>query len=437
MLHVSTAYPNPDAVLTRLIKVVEAIGRRISYLALLLENPRALEHLARLCSASSLVAERVARSPLLLDELLDSRIFTEAPTRESMTEELEQMLEGIGIDDLERRMDTLRAFQQAAVLRIAVADITGMLPLMKVSDRLTELAEIVLASALDTAWNHMVTKHGRPWCGSPDTRRECGFAIVGYGKLGGLELAYGSDLDLVFLNDSDGEQAETDGEQPLDNAVFFARLGQRIVHLLATPTAVGVLYEVDTRLRPSGTSGLLVSSVASFEAYQRDEAWTWEHQALLRARPVAGSPGIGDAFVRIRRSILGGERDPAKLREEVSAMRARMRDELATREQGMFDLKQGAGGIADIEFLVQYLVLANAHANPALLDWTDNIRQLESLVTADVLEAATGEALTEAYKTLRERTHRLGLQGEPALVPDTEFTAERVLVTDLWNRYLV
>ncbi len=428
ILHAAAAHENPDAVLARLLRVVEAIGRRISYLALLLENPNALGHLARLCSASSLVADRVARAPLLLDELLDPRIFTEPPTRANMAEELEQMLDGIGIDDLERRMDTLRAFQQAAVLRIAVADITGLLPLMKVSDRLTELAEIVLASALDTCWHHLAAKHGEP---------DCGFAIVGYGKLGGLELAYGSDLDLVFLHDATGEARETDGEQPVDVAVFLARLGQRLVNFLATPTGAGVLYEVDTRLRPSGSSGLLVSGVDAFEGYQREEAWTWEHQAMLRARAVAGTASIGERFAAIRRDILGASRDPAKLKQEVAAMRGRMREELAAGGAETFDLKQDAGGIADIEFLVQYLVLAYAHEHPTVLEWTDNIRQLESLVACGVLDQATGAALTEAYKTLRERVHRLGLQGEPALVPDTEFATERALVTDLWKTHLL
>lgn len=427
ILHVAIARENPDDVLSRLLRVVEAIGRRISYLALLIENPRALEHLARLCSASPLVADQVARAPLLLDELLDPRIFTEPPTRASMAAELEQMLDGIAEDDLERRMDTLRAFQQAEVLRIAVADITGLLPLMKVSDRLTELAEIVLQCALDTAWRQLAARHGEP---------KCGFAIIGYGKLGGLELAYASDLDIVFLHDGADNTAQTDGERPIELQVFFARLGQRVVHLLATPTAAGVLYEVDTRLRPSGASGLLVSSLNSFNEYQRDDAWTWEHQALLRARAVAGSPAVAQGFDVIRRAVLTEARDVDELKQQVAEMRARMRSELARGSKEEFDLKQDPGGIADIEFLVQYLVLANAHAHPSLLDWTDNIRQLDGLVACEILDAKTGEALADAYRALRERVHRLGLQGAAAIVAEGELAEERALVAGLWNRWL-
>lgn len=436
VLRAAAAHPNPDAVLLRLLRVVEAIDRRISYLALLIENPRALEHLARLCSASTLVADRVAGAPLLLDELLDSRIFTEPPERAAFEAELAQMLHGIAPDDLERQMDTLRTFQQAAVLRIAVADLTGLIPLMKVSDRLTELAEIVLGSALRLAWDQLVAKHGRPLRGAAGPRRERGFSVVAYGKLGGWELAYGSDLDLVFLHDADDGVGQTEGERPINNTVFFARLGQRVVHLLATPTAAGKLYEVDTRLRPSGSSGLLVSSLAAFASYQRNDAWTWEHQALLRARPVAGSAEIGAEFRAVRHEVLSRPRELVGLRADVATMRARMRDELRWTRPGVFDIKQERGGTADIEFLVQFLVLANAHAHPALLEWSDNIRQLDGLVATGILDAATGERLADAYRALRERVHRLGLQGLPALAPDDEFVAERAFVIALWQQYL-
>ncbi len=428
VLDAAAACENPDAVLLRLVRVVEAIDRRISYLSLLIENPRALERLARLCGASSLVTDRIAKAPLLLDELLDSRIFTDPPTRAAFAEELERMFEGIADDDLERQMDTLRAFQQAAVLQVAVADLSGLLPLMKVSDRLTDLAELVLERALEITWRQAVARHGEPGCG---------FAIIAYGKLGGLELAYGSDLDIVFLHDAPVEAGQTSGEKPIDIPVFLARLGQRIVHLLATPTAGGVLYEVDTRLRPSGASGLLVSSVKAFGDYQRTDAWTWEHQALLRARCVAGSPSIAAAFDTVRREVLSEPRDVAVLRQQVAEMRTRMREELGVRRPGMFDLKQDAGGIADIEFLVQFLVLAHAHAHASLLDWTDNIRQLEALVACGILDQDTGATLTDAYRALREQVHRLGLQGEPAVVADTELKAERALVEELWGRYLV
>ena len=411
-LDAAAAQPNPDETLYRLLNVIEAIDRRISYLALMVESPNALKHLARLCSASSLVADRVARTPLLLDELLDPRIFTDPPTRESLDDDLRQMLSGLPADDLERQMDALRAFYHGAVLRIAVADLTGMLPLMKVSDRLTDVAELIIGHALTLAQAQIAMKHGAP---------QGEFVVIAYGKLGGLELAYGSDLDLVFLHDA------------AEDTVLFARLAQRIVHLLSTPTAAGPLYEVDTRLRPSGASGLLVSTIAAFESYQKTEAWTWEHQALLRARPVAGSAELGDAFLGVRREVLTRPRDTATLREEVATMRARMRAELGAARAGRFDLKQDVGGIADIEFLVQYLVLANAADHPALVAWPDNIRQLDALVESGVLDGEVGSRLADAYRTLRERVHRLGLKGEPARVPESEFADERAFVEALWR----
>ncbi|MEX0899670.1 MAG: bifunctional [glutamate--ammonia ligase]-adenylyl-L-tyrosine phosphorylase/[glutamate--ammonia-ligase] adenylyltransferase [Gammaproteobacteria bacterium] len=411
-LDAAAVQPNPDETLYRLLKVIEAIDRRISYLALMVESPNALKHLARLCSASSLVADRVARTPLLLDELLDPRIFTDPPTREALIDELRQMMFGLPADDLERQMDAMRAFYHGAVLRIAVADLTDMLPLMKVSDRLTDVAELIIGHALALAQAQLAAKNGAP---------QGEFVVIAYGKLGGLELAYGSDLDLVFLHDA------------AEDTVLFARLAQRIVHLLSTPTAAGPLYEVDTRLRPSGASGLLVSTIAAFESYQSSEAWTWEHQALLRARPVAGSAELGDAFRRIRRDVLTRPRDAATLRDEVATMRARMRAELGAARAGLFDLKQDVGGIADIEFLVQYLVLENAADHSTLVEWPDNIRQLDALVESGVLGSEMGGRLADAYRALRERVHRLGLKGEAARVPDSEFTAERKFVQALWN----
>ena len=220
-----------------------------------------------------------------------------------------------------------------------------------------------------------------------------------------------------------------------DHTVQSARMAQRIVHLLSTPTAAGPLYEVDTRLRPSGASGLLVSTIAAFESYQASEAWTWEHQALLRARPVAGDAALGAAFRRVRQDVLTRPRDAAALRDEVASMRARMRTELSQAAPGEFDLKQGAGGIADIEFIVQYLVLAHAARHPALVEWPDNIRQLDALVASGVLAADVGQRLADAYRTLRERVHRLGLRGESARVPDDEFRDERAFVAGLWAGY--
>ncbi|ROR29602.1 bifunctional [glutamate--ammonia ligase]-adenylyl-L-tyrosine phosphorylase/[glutamate--ammonia-ligase] adenylyltransferase [Inmirania thermothiophila] len=426
----------PDRTLPRVLDVVEAIARRSAYVALLLESPLALSQLVRLCAASPWIARLLARHPVLLDELMDPRTLYAPPRREALARELDALLEGAAADDLEEQMERLRQFRQVNVLRVAAADVSGALPLMVVSDHLTEIAEVVLQRVLALARAQLVARHGEPWCEDAAGRRRAGFAVVAYGKLGGIELGYGSDLDLVFLHDSTGAAQQTDGPRPLDNATFFARLAQRIIHILTTPTAGGVLYEVDTRLRPSGKAGLLVSSLDAFARYQREEAWTWEHQALVRARVVAGDAGLAQRFAEVRAEVLGRPRDPEALRREVREMRARQRRELDRSDTAWFDLKHGAGGIGDIEFLVQYLVLRWGGEDPEVLRWTDNIRQLEALAAGGHLAAADAEALAEAYRRLRGAVHRAALQEQPARAPRDAFVEERACVRALWQRIM-
>jgi glutamate-ammonia-ligase adenylyltransferase len=305
---------------------------------------------------------------------------------------------------------------------------------MKVSDRLTELAEIVVESTLAIAWEDLIAKHGKPHCTVDGRRREAGFGVVAYGKFGGMELSYSSDLDLVFLHDSSGTDEQTDGEKPLDNGVFFARLVRRLVHFLTTRTPAGFLHQVDTRLRPSGRSGLLVTSLEGFERYQDENAWTWEHQALLRSRAVAGSATVGREFERIRTETLRSRVRRERLREDVIGMRARMREQLDRSEGGRFDLKQGAGGIGDIEFLVQYLVLANAGRHPAVIHYSDNIRQLGVLGAAGCLADADVSRLQQVYRDYRLRLHHLVLDQRPPEVGDDDFVDERRFVTETWER---
>jgi glutamate-ammonia-ligase adenylyltransferase len=262
---------------------VNRILRRSAYVALLNENLVAARRLVRLCESSAYIAEQIARFPVLLDELLDPRIYTERVARAEFEAELDRRMAHLEDADSESRMESLAQFQRANLFRIAVADFSGELPLMKVSDSLTFLAEAVLDRALRAAWQDVTRKHGLPRYEIDGEVREAGFGIVGYGKLGGLELSYGSDLDLVFLHDSRGAAQQTDGDKPLDNAMFFGRLVRRLVHFLTTQTSSGVMYEIDTRLRPDGRRGLLVTSTDAFERYQEENAWTWEHQALLRA----------------------------------------------------------------------------------------------------------------------------------------------------------
>jgi len=422
----------PETVLERLVGILEAVGLRSAYFALLNENKGALERLVELCGHSDFLARQISAHPLLLDELIDPRVLERIPDRNSLSADLKSRLRETSAGDEEAQLEALRQFQRSAVFLVAVADLSGVLPLMKVSDRLTDIAEVVLQASIDAAWDKMVAKHGRPRCGSGEDRRDAGFAVVGYGKLGGLELGYGSDLDLVFFHDSEGADQTTDGESPLDNGLFFGRLTRRVVHMLATQTSSGRLYEVDTRLRPSGKGGLLVTSLEAFERYQREEAWTWEHQALLRARAVAGSPAVMDGFEAIRRRLLCTAVRREDLRENVAEMRERMRAELGSPEPGIFDVKQDRGGIADIEFLVQYLVLKHAPRHPSLVHYPDNVRQLESLVDEGIVDEQVAAELKEAYLAYRARMHRLALEEQPGRVPGDEFVELRKRVADLW-----
>ncbi|WP_440996293.1 bifunctional [glutamate--ammonia ligase]-adenylyl-L-tyrosine phosphorylase/[glutamate--ammonia-ligase] adenylyltransferase [Arhodomonas sp. SL1] len=434
LLQAVSGQDRPDATLERILALLETVARRTVYLALLNENPMALSQLVQLCSGSPWIARLLALHPVLLDELLDPRTLYTPLRRQALAEELATRMARVDPDDLEEQMEALRHFRQANVLRVAAADLADAIPIMVVSDYLTDIAEVVLAEVLRIAWHHVSRRYGEPG-GTVDRERvRQGFVTLAYGKLGGIELGYGSDLDLVFINDAQGEELHTDGEKSVDNAVFFARLAQRIIHILSTTTPGGVLYEVDTRLRPSGKSGLLTTSLDAFAEYQRNSAWTWEHQALVRARVVAGDQGLGERVEALRREILAQPRERASLRQEVAAMRERMRREKASGDEEVFDLKQDRGGIADIEFMVQYGVLAGAHDHPGLLRYTDNIRLLGELSRCgDVFDEHAAEALAEAYRVFRAEVHRLTLQEQPAKVAAERFREHRETVIAQWR----
>jgi glutamate-ammonia-ligase adenylyltransferase len=420
--------------LGRVLHVIELIGGRTVYLALLNENSVARRRLVELCAQSQFLTDQIAAFPLLLDELLDERLFDTLPSRADFERDLRARMAGADADDPERQVDLLCQFHRAAVFRVAVPDLTGRLPLMKVSDRLTDIAELICAEALSLAWQQIVARHGVPQYGPDESQlRPAGLIVVAYGKFGGIELGYGSDLDLVFLHDSAGEVQRTSGPKVADNGVFFLRLVQRLVHVLTVHAAAGRLYEVDTRLRPSGKGGLLVQSLGAFGDYQRGEAWTWEHQALLRARVVAGAPALRERFEALRRDILRFAVRRATLKEDVRAMRERMRAELSKSGPGQFDLKQDAGGITDIEFLAQYWTLHWAERYPELVTYSDNIRQLESLASADLVPQATVDVLTGAYRAYRQRMHHLSLEASGNVVSDDEFRDTRAAVSAIWN----
>jgi glutamate-ammonia-ligase adenylyltransferase len=427
----------PDLALPRVLTVLEAVLGRTAYLALLSEHPDALRQLVVLSAKSPWFAERTARQPLLLDELLDPRRLFEPLRRADLERELDLMLGTVGEDDLEQRMERLRQFVQGNKLRTAAADITGVIPLMVVSDYLTEIAEVTTERSLAIAFCDLTRRHGRP----PGTDLTGpGFLVLGYGKLGGIELGYNSDLDLVFLYDEAHAQESTepdaDDQRPVSGSQFYVRLAQRLIHIMTTPTYSGVLYEIDARLRPDGDKGMIARTLASFESYQREEAWTWEHQALVRARPVAGDAGLAARFQAVRAAILRLPREAEKLRSAVRDMRAKMRRSLDKTRDGRFDLKQGRGGIADIEFIVQYSVLRFAAEHPELTVWTDNVRLLETLDRLALLPGHAAQDLTHAYKALRAAYHRNALEETPGLVPDAELVAERDAVAALWQQLM-
>jgi len=419
----------------RLLRVLEAIGGRSAYFALLNENPAARRRFVTVCRGGDFLVQQLAAHPLLLDELLDERALTEPPGRAELAADIEDRIARVAADDPERLVEALAQFKRAAVFRVAIADLSGSLPLMRVSDRLTDIAELVVDEAMRQAWEQMTQQFGSPRCRlhDDDPPRMVRVCAIGYGKLGGIELGYGSDLDLVFLHDSSGAVQETDGERPIDNQIFFVRLAQRIVHILTVHSAAGRLYEVDVRLRPSGKGGMLITQLDAFVEYQRESAWTWEHQALLHARAIAGSKELCAQFESVRVRILAEFVRRDTLQGEVRSMRERMRRELAKSRSGQFDLKQDPGGVADIEFLAQYWALREGARHPAVLMYSDTIRQLETLASGDLVPQSTVDVLTHAYRAYRMRNHHRSLREEGGIVGAEEFAAERAAVRGVWD----
>jgi glutamate-ammonia-ligase adenylyltransferase len=432
--HMAATSDRGDAIIP-LLNLVEAVLRRTSYLVLFIENPQAIQRLIVVAKASKWVMQQLVQRPVLLDELISAEGLGSVPEEQELQELLRQQSLRLNIDDTEGHMEMLRYFRLAHHLHIVAAEASGKLPLMKVSDYLSFLAEAVLAYVLDISWLQLVEKHGYPaFNGEPATKAD--FAIIGYGKLGGLELSHSSDLDLVFIYEAD-EYGSTDGAKPIENRVFFTRLGQRIIHMLTTLTTLGRLYEVDMRLRPSGAKGLLVSTIEAFEKYQRDEAWTWEHQALVRARPIAGSATLINKFQTIRQQILNKPRDIDVLRKEVVEMRNKMYDNLTPSaakgdKATVFHLKHSRGGIVDIEFMVQFCALAFGRKHSDITYYTDNIRILDALEAHGIVSANNAQILRDVYRTYRSEGHKLALQQEKSEVPIEQFVKEKVAVEKIW-----
>ena len=425
---------NPELAIERILDLIMAIQRRSCYIALLLENPDALTHLIQLAIASPWVISFISRHPPLLDELLDPRTLYVPPTREELETELRQKMAPLSDDDLEYQIEALCIFKQVNTLRVAAADVTGALPLMRVSDHLSYIAETVLNEVLNISWRYLTGKHGNPVCRMDGENCDRGFAVVAYGKLGGLELGYSSDIDLVFLHSGTRDQTRGN-KRPIDNSQFFTRLGQRVLHILTTHTRAGFLYEADMRLRPSGSSGLLVSHIDAFSDYQNNDAWTWEHQAMVRARAIAGDDTLIKRFEKIRGGILSRCRDRETLCEEVRSMRERMRREHLNPDSEKFDLKQGHGGMVDIEFIVQYLALLHAHEYPEIIKWSDNVRILNALNRTGIIDDQTAHILRDGYLTYRAMVHRLSLQNKSATVAKNRFVKLRQIILSVWKHF--
>ncbi|TPV62138.1 bifunctional [glutamate--ammonia ligase]-adenylyl-L-tyrosine phosphorylase/[glutamate--ammonia-ligase] adenylyltransferase [Aestuariibacter sp. GS-14] len=421
----------------RLCSVISAITGRTTYLDLLHENPSVLKQLIKLCARSEWITEQIRSFPLLLDELLTPLYLQQQQTNISLcfaeyTDELRQALLRVDPEDTEQLMEQWRQFKLSQQLRIAASDISGSLPIARVSDKLTALAEVMLHAVLKSAWGQVTDKFGAP---VHLKEGEYGFLIVGYGKLGGYELGYGSDLDLVFLHNAPSDSVTT-GSKSISAQQFYIKLSQRIMHLLNTKTMAGQLYETDLRLRPSGNAGLLCCHESGFSHYQEKEAWTWEHQALVRARSIVGDSALHDSFMRIRQSILQRKRELPALVNDVVSMREKMREHLLDANAEGLDLKQCEGGITDIEFMTQFWVLGYAHQFPSLIKWTDNLRIIDTVAEVGLISVEQAQALQDAYLTLRDHYHQLTLSGVKLASQTDALNTIRQRVSALWQACL-
>ena len=420
-------------VFSRILPLLVNIVSRTTYLELLLEYPSALKQLIRLCSASPMISDQLAHYPILLDELIDINSLYQTIEPNEYKSQLYQYLLRIHVDDEEQQLEALRQFKQMQLLHIAAADVEHILTTMKVSDHLTYVAEALLDFVVQMAWSQMVERYGKP-AHLADNHK--GLVVVAYGKLGGWELGYGSDLDLVFLHDCPANSV-TNGDKQIDSRQFYLRLVQRIIHLFNVRTSFGILYEVDVRLRPQGDAGLLACSLDSFADYQMNEAWTWEHQALVRARAVYGENDLIKRFNQIRHDVLCKPRDENQLKTEVRQMREKMRNHLGTTQAELFNLKIDEGGIGDIEFLSQYLVLNYAHSHPKMTTWSDNVRILELATHYQIMDSDEAEQLTQAYIDMRNQIHQLALQLLPSTVNSSQFYREKQIVKQSWQKWLM
>jgi len=436
----------PDALgaLTRTLDVIMAIVKRSAYLVLLLENPKGLQRLVLLCAASLWVSQELALHPILLDELLDERTWARAPTRAEIMDELQKELTKVPGHDTEQQMDVLRLVKHINFFRVAVAEIHGLLNVTEVSQGLSMIAQIIVQTAFVLVWRQQTAKITQQTLTqfflSDELIKLRGlpFAVIAYGKLASTELNYTSDLDLVFLYETQdlspwGIQVDEEGVHEI-----FLRIAQRMMHWLNTPTNMGVLFRIDTQLQPEGSAGLLVSEWQSFADYQQTRAWLWEQQALVRARMIYGTLSLRRKFRQLRRKVLCQPREANPLQHEILAMRGRMQQYAKPHSTSgqVFNLKTDAGGMVDIEFIIQYAVLYNANRYPKLIKYTDNARLGVALVEVGAFSAVQADILLGAYTVYRERAHYLALQNLPAIVEAEEYQEWREQIKQLWHTIL-
>ncbi|MBK6555538.1 MAG: bifunctional [glutamate--ammonia ligase]-adenylyl-L-tyrosine phosphorylase/[glutamate--ammonia-ligase] adenylyltransferase [Rhodocyclaceae bacterium] len=415
LVEAAATLPDPDAALSRGLDLLEAISRRAAYLALLQQYPQALAKVAQIVGSSSWAAGYLNRHPVLLDELLDARILDTAPDWPAFRAQLTQTLDEVE-PDTERQMDLLREAHHAQVFRLLTQDLSGLLTVERLADHLSELADIMVDQALGHAWRKLLKRH-------VDTPR---FAVISYGKLGGKELGYASDLDLVFLFDDPDPEA----------AQVYSKLATRLNTWLSAQTAAGQLFETDLRLRPNGEAGLVVSSMKAFRKYQLESAWLWEHQALTRARFTAGDPAVGAAFEAIRCEVLTQKRDLARLREEIMAMRKKMLDAHATRldeRDTVFNLKHDPGGLIDVEFAVQYLVLGYAWQYCELTGNKGNIALLAMAAQRGLIPVDLADAVRDAYRDYRRMQHVARLNNQKSSIAKADVAERVAVVRRLWK----
>ena len=429
---------NPADALLRCLNLVRAVAGRSGYLQILIERPPALARLVSLFAKSMWVATFVTRHPIVIDELLRDTANTPLPDRKQILAEAMHEAQRLAELELDEQMDAMRQFQQARELRVAAAELTGNLALTRVSDQLTWLAEAIVAAVVLLVERSLTERYGKPSAKIDGVTKHPEFGVVAYGKLGGIELGYSSDLDVVFLHNSVGLEQHTDGQKSIENGLFYARLAQKVVHFMTTHTPAGVLYDIDLRLRPNGQSGVLVTSFEAFSQYQLDQAWTWEHQALVRARMIFGSAAVIARFDQIRAQVLTRARPKEKLAQEVTEMRVRMQENLGKGGPGQLHLKNDPGGVADVEFMVQYLVLAHANQYPELLNHPDNVSILDVAARCELMNADESEQLKQHYLTLRRLINRQSLQQKPSVIvlsDDLAISCEKTLAS--WNRLLI